>query len=314
MTTPGADQLPDQYDELIGADELAWDAEYNVRKAVPSTELIESIRSTGIKYALTVRPAPDRDIYLIADGWQRYQAGVQVGYETLPCDVYETERALVEARRASINDEWTLEETIKHHVSVYQRYREQGLSKQEAIERTTDTHEIHQSTLWRYRRAYALPPLARSLLKPPEKRTDDEWQQLQKFDPEIKRYQSRLPIDVAARLGKLYTTCDLEEKQVIETAVVLLGVETDIALAVIDGLEPNPDRNPEELLTSELVTDTTTNGVIRLPQSIVTDEEIKGALERHCQQTRRPLADVITELLEDFVEDEMAPIEQPLQT
>lgn len=99
--------LPDNYDELVSIERLVH-GQHNPRQVRPKDELQRSIETNGINRPLVVRPDETQGVYHITDGWQRYQAATECGWEVLPVKVYETPLAALEATETeSIVREWS---------------------------------------------------------------------------------------------------------------------------------------------------------------------------------------------------------------
>jgi ParB-like nuclease domain. len=111
-------KLPSEYDALVSVDSLIHGA-HNPRQMTPSKELRASVAEMGLNQPLIVRPDPTDDVYHITDGWQRYQAATECGWEQLLVQIYEAGLgALAATETASILWEWSSYEWRQYCRSV----------------------------------------------------------------------------------------------------------------------------------------------------------------------------------------------------
>jgi len=116
------EKLPSSFDKLISVDKLIH-GEHNPRRVQPKDSLRKSISRDGLDRALIVRPDPEGDVYHITDGWQRYQAATDCGWERLPVTVYETTlEALKATETASIVREWSMYEWANYCQSLAEQF------------------------------------------------------------------------------------------------------------------------------------------------------------------------------------------------
>lgn len=149
--------LPAEYDQLI-ATELLIHGDHNPRKVHPSSTLRRSIQHRGINRALIVRPDPDNDYYHITDGWQRYQAATDCGWEYLPVKVYDSVMAALEATEVeSIVREWSTYEWAQYCRSLATEVK--ANSRQQRVEKVAEVTDKARSpyTIRKYLDVLELP-------------------------------------------------------------------------------------------------------------------------------------------------------------
>lgn len=294
MREPTEDELPAQFDELVPLERVERD-EYNVRNIKPPESLVESVKKTGFKSPLIVRE--NGGTYLVTDGWERYQAAMQIGLSHVPCEVYEnTLRALREARRGSIQTPWTKHQERKHYVNFYDLCREEGYDHDGALKKTVNEQDVSRRALKRYIDVFNLPSPVLALLKEPENRTESEWERLARFNPNIKKSTSKLPVKAAAALSKHGEGVSTD--RMIEIGVEVLGENGDIAKKIaIDACE-NPNKPISKIREKHLHNLGETQATLGV-SSVVVDNEVKDTLKADSRNRRVPLKKVVKEALEE---------------
>jgi len=126
VTTPteiDSAQLPAAYDELIPIEQLVH-GKHNPRRVRPTDVLRESVAQEGLDRPLIVWWDADREVYQITDGWQRYQAATEAGWEQLPVKICESPLdALQATETASIVRQWSKYEWAQYYKSLDEELR-----------------------------------------------------------------------------------------------------------------------------------------------------------------------------------------------
>lgn len=299
-TTPRPqDELPDTYDDTLPVEQLVH-GEHNPRRVAPTPELRESIRQDGLQRPLIVRPDPKQELYHITDGWQRYQATTELGWERLPVRVYETPLGALEATESeSIVREWTSYEWAQYCRSVASELEadsQNELSRQVA-RRTVKSPK----TVRRYLHALALPEVVHPLLQNGPDGTDQQWLALANHNEDVRRYAG-FSWRVGARLGR--HADDLLEARVLGIAAQAVEYDTtEQALEFVQTAIENPE-TPLSTIHQQVTWDGQHNKYLELPRVIMKVEpQQKEALMEYCAGERRPLPDLVEGQLREFIAD-----------
>ena len=292
QTTPPAAKLPDHYDALIGVDRLMH-GEHNPRNVPPTDELRASIETDGIDRALIVRPDADSDRYHITDGWQRYQAATDCGWEQLPATVYETAiEALAATERTSLGREWTTYDRARFYQSVATELDTEGLTPRKVSCLIANDRAPTALTIQRYLEALSLPAVVHPLFNNGPDGTETQWQALQNHHEAVRQY-GELSWRVLGRLGRRAREHDLSERRVIATAANAVRYDTDTALEFVETAANNPD-TPIEVVNQQIQHSGRINGYFQIP-SVAVDlsEQEQQALMAYCADQRRQLSSVV---------------------
>jgi ParB-like chromosome segregation protein Spo0J len=92
---PDSALLPDEEHRLVHVSELVHGT-HNPRRVQPKETLKQSVEGSGINRPLVVWYDDETEVYHITDGWQRYQAAVNAGWEVLPVTVCDSLREALE--------------------------------------------------------------------------------------------------------------------------------------------------------------------------------------------------------------------------
>lgn len=293
-------RLPDTYDKLVPCSKLRH-GEHNVRSVAPRPELKRSIEKDGIQDALIVRPAATGEQYHVTDGWQRYQAAVELGWEQLPVAVYgDTLSALEAAEAQSIVREWTTYQWATHIRSLYEQLAD-GESVSSAATKMADRTPKSKPTIKRYLNALRLPGEIRPLLKQRQNITDDEWQAAANYRSDVRRFEG-LSWQVAAEVGK--HAGELERDRLLRVALATLGYDTETGKKLVQEAVADPGASVEMLKYRILDGAQTQENWIRIPQTGVRIEnEKKEAVMDYCQRRRVHLSDIVERYIREFADD-----------
>jgi len=291
-------RLPDSYDKLVPINQLRHGT-HNVRRASPSEQLKRSIEKDGLTDALTVRDASDG--YEITDGWQRYQAAVELGWDDLPVNIYtDTLSALEAAEAQSIVREWTTYQAAQHVESLHDELVEEGIAAADAVEVVAERTARSEPTVRRYLRALQLPPELKPLLKTRQNITATEWQTLENYRDDIRRYDglSWKVAEVAGQHRESITDDRLRR-------VVLASIEytADDGKRLIREAARDPDASLKMLQYRLFDGTASEQHLIRIPQTAVRlEDEKKQAVMDYCHDQKVHLSDVVERQVHQFAE------------
>ena len=296
-----AELLPAEYDELIAANLLVH-GEHNPRRVQPSSTLRRSIRHRGLNRPLIVRPDPDTDCYHITDGWQRYQAATDCGWEYLPVRVYESPLAALEATELeSIVREWSTYEWAQYCRSLATEI--EADSRQQRVEKIAELTDKARSpyTIRKYLDVLELPEEIHSLLVDGPVGDAQSWQALQNHNPDVRQYRG-LPWGVAAQLAR--NQSDLPRGRVLGIAAWAVEFETksDAQEFVVTATE-DPQK-PLETIRKEVLFGQQHTRYLEVPRSQVrlTREEKRAVME-HCAETKQSLTDLVRAEIKALVDE-----------
>lgn len=297
---PSDSRLPDSYDELVSTDRLRHGV-HNVRRAAPSEQLKRSIEKDGLTDALTVRQVEDADAYHITDGWQRYQAAVELGWDELPVNVYaDTLSALEAAEAQSIVREWTTYQAAQHVQSLYNELTADGIADDDAAELVAERTARSKPTVRRYLRALELPDDLQPLLKERQNITATEWQTLQNYREDVKQYDG-LSWKVAEVAGQHRDA--LTDDRLRRIVLATLEYTADDGKRLIREAVRDPEA-PLEMLRYRLFDGAgSEHNWIRIPQTGVRlEDEKKEAVMNYCHDRKVHLSDIVERQVRQFAE------------
>ena len=299
-STPPSELLPESYDQLVDIDRLQH-GRYNPRKVRPKEELIESIKRDGLAQPLIVRPAMNSDCYHITDGWQRYQAAVQQGFEQLPVDIYETElSALRAAETASIVREWSIYEWAKHCQAVATEVEASGhraRAKKVAEHVTRDWRTVD-----RYLAVLSLPREIHPLLRGGPDGSAQDWDTLENYRQRIREF-GPLSWEVAEPLARAYRQGKISSQRAIGLAAKAVAYDSEVAAELISrGIEsPSDPLSTVEQLARQY---SDGNQDLWVPRTTVSmSEHNRAAIMTYCAEEHTSVPTLVSELLEQFAED-----------
>lgn len=294
-------RLPDSYDELVEHERLRH-GEHNVRFASPSGELKRSIEKDGIQNPLVVRPVSGSDSYHVTDGWQRYQAAVELGWNELPVNVYTDKLdALEAAERQSIVREWTTFQKAKHVQSLYSELRAEHTTDRQTVETVAEQTAQSEPTVRRHLNALRLPAILHPLLKQKQNVTEAEWNALRNYKKNIRSYNG-LSWQVAAEAGQHVD--QFGEEHLIRLMVVALGYDAEQGCRLVNEAVQDPEASLSMLKYRLFDAGSDHHNWIRVPQTgIRLENEKKEAIIDYCNDRKIHLSDVVEQLIKEFAED-----------
>ena len=294
-----ATQLPDTYDELVAVEKLVH-GDHNPRRVRPTDTLKKSVAWDGLDRPLIVRPDTDREMYHITDGWQRYQAATETGWEYLPVRIYETHlQALRATETASIVREWSMYEWAQYCQSLADEIA--GESNQDIVEAVAAETVHSPQTVRRYLDVLSLPVEIHPLLKDGLDGDNQAWNVLRNHNPDVRQFGD-LWWTVAAQLARKQSS--LAETRVIEIAAN--AVEFDTAADAMEFVElaaSEPD-STIDVIRREVLLGSHHNQYLLVPRvPVKLSQKEKRAVMDHCHRQRQSLSDIVTESITSLASD-----------
>lgn len=284
--------LPAEYDKLIPAESLVH-GKHNPRREQPSATLRRSIQRRGINRPLIVRIDSDDNPYHVTDGWQRYQAATDCGWEYLPTRVYESLRAALTATEVeSIVNQWTTYEWAQYFQSLATDV--EADSRQQRVEKVAALTDKARSpyTVRKYLDVLELPEEIHPLLVDGPAGDEQSWHALQNHNSDVRQYGD-LSWEVAAKLGR--NQSHLPYDRVLGIAAQAVEFETkNGAQEFVETAIQNPQR-PLESIRKEVLFGQQHARYLEVPRVHVRlTREKKRAVMEHCAETNQALTDLVT--------------------
>lgn len=292
-------RLPDGYDTLLPIEQLRHGS-HNVRHASPSEELKSSIEKRGINDAIVVRPA-DGDAYHITDGWQRYQAAVELGWTELPANIYhDTLEALEAAETQSIVREWTTFQWANHARSLCEELSHEDQHYSEVIDSVADRISKSKPTVERYLNALELPELLHPLLKERQNINEQEWKALQNYKEDIRQHDG-VSWKVAAEAGKRADR--VSDQRLIMAVVEAVDYTATDGVTLVNEAIDNPNASLAMIRYRLFDGAGGSHKYLRVPQMQVRlDEEKRESVMDYCHNRKIHLSDLIEKQVKNFAD------------
>jgi ParB/RepB/Spo0J family partition protein len=294
-------KLPSEYDELVSVEKLVH-GQHNPRQVRPKDNLRRSIETSGINRPLIVRPDDEDEVLHVTDGWQRYQAATECGWEVLPVKIYETPlEALVATEVESIVREMSTYEWAVYCESFAAEL--DGNSTGELAEKVADRTGKSLRTVRRYLDVLSLPREVHLLLNDGPTGTEQEWMALKNHNPDVRRYDG-LRWTVAAKLAEKQS--ELDRDRVVGIAVTAVTFDDSNDAKEFIELAADEQDRPLETVRKQVVFGQTHRRYLQIPEvAVPMEEEKKEAVMDYCRARRKPLSAVVKEAVERFAEEKL---------
>ena len=302
-SSPDAALLPDEDHTLVHISKLVR-GQHNPRNETPKQELKQSVAGSGISDPLIVRPDPSDDVYHITDGWQRYQAAVDNGWEMLPVQIYETTmEALDKTKLASIGRrEWDRYAWAKFSQSMANEIRTEGDSKMDVVNSVADELDLRANTVRRYLNVLQLPQVIHPLLTIGPDGTSKQWAQLKAYNEDVRQY-SGLRLRVADRLATVQSSIGSDERVIAIAASAVEFPDPEDAIEFIN-LAAEDDDQRLDMIRREVLVGNDHSQYLTAPRvAVKLPAEKKQAVMEHCHQQRRPLSDIVSETIKSLADE-----------
>ena len=292
--------LPPVYDKLVPIEKLEYD-QYNPRDVAPTDELVASIKRDGVQQSLIVWYDEEENVYRITDGWQRYQAATQVGWEALPVTVYEgVEEALDAIEAESIVREWSTYTWACYCAAIADLVEAPSYSEQ--VQKVAARVTKSKTSVDRYLAALSLPEETHVLLSDGPDGSEQDWQALSNYHEDVKRY-GNLSWVVAAKLGRAYRAREISATRAIALAANAVQYEVDQGLSLVELGCDEPDW-PIRTLHQRVQQDMTGTQYLQVPRvAVPLSKREKQLVMEYCRDNGVPLSILIKDGLQKFAEN-----------
>jgi ParB/RepB/Spo0J family partition protein len=302
-TAPDPSSLPDEDYTLVHISKLVH-GEHNPRRVQPKRTLKQSIEGSGINRPLIVRPAPDEEVYHITDGWQRYQAAIDAGWEQLPVKICDsTLEALDRTKLDSAGcREWSPYDWAQFCRSMAKEIQTKEDSKMDIARRVADAVDLTPNTVRRYLNVLSLPQVIHPLLTVGPDGSETEWSHLQGYNEDVRQYKG-LRLQVADRLATLQSSVSSDERLIAIAATAVEFTEPEDAIEFIE-LAVENDEQRLDMVRREVLVGSDHNQYLIVPRvAVELTTEQKQALMEYCHQHRQSLSEIVTEEITALASD-----------
>ena len=297
-----ASDPPADYDEIVPTESLIH-GEHNPRKVRPDDELKRSVANDGIADPLIVRPDPDRDVYHITDGWQRYQAGVEAGMEAFPVRIYETPvEALQATEKQEFGKPWTTYDWAQCFQSLAEEAGESDESTHSVAAKVAEMTDKARSkvTVQRYLDVLSLPDAIHPLLNDGLSGTSQQWAALQNYNPSVKQYGS-LWWQVAAKIARGPDETPANRQIGIAALAVTFESKSN-AEEFVDEALANPHTDLDTI-RKRVQIGRSYDQYLRVRSDIPLGKDNKEIIIEHLRRNGSSIGGLVEELLRDFADE-----------
>jgi len=278
--------------------------EHNPRRVQPKKRLRQSIKGSGINRPLIVRPDPTEDIYHIIDGWQRYQAATDCGWEVLPVKICDTLlEAFEETNLASIGKrEWTIYDRAQFCRSLYDEIKTEDDSKMAIARRVGDRLDRNPNAVRQYVNVLSLPEEIHPLLTNGPEGTNKQWAVLKNYNEDVQQYNG-LWWEVADILATRQSELSSKDRLIAIAANAVEFSSPDdskefIKQAVVD------ENRPLDMISREVRSGSGHDQYLIVPRvAVKLSAEKKQAVMDHCHQNLTSLSEFVTEEIESLASE-----------
>ena len=300
---PDPDLLPDEDHTLLPVNKLVH-GEHNPRRVPPKHRLRQSISGSGINRPLIVRPDPTEDVYHIIDGWQRYQAATDCGWEVLPVKVCETLlEAFEETNLTSMGKrEWTIYDRAQFCLSLFDELKTDEESKMATARRVGDRLDRDPNAVRRYINVLSLPEVIHPLLTNGPEGTSKQWAVLKNYNEDVRQYNG-LWWEVADILATRQSEVPSKDRLISIAANAVEFSNPDDAKEFIKEAVVDETR-PLDMIRREVRSGSDHNQYLIVPRvAVKLSADEKQAMMDHCHQNRIALSEIVTEEIESLANE-----------
>lgn len=299
-TQPPEAKLPPHYDRILPVEQLIH-GERNPRRVEPTEALIESVADDGLAHPLIVRPDDEADVYHITDGWQRYQAATQAGWEALPVEIYESATAaLVTTEAEELGREWSRYDWARYCRSLSEEIDPDTDSTYGVAKAVSERITRSRQAVQQYLEVLSLPEEIHPLLTEGPPGTDQQWAALKNHNPDVRQY-SDLQWRVAQQIARGSAVSVDRQIGIAAFAVTFRDVEG--ALEFVEEALAQPEtRLPEIRRQVEFGPDHPQ--YLELPRAVRLTDSEKQAVMKYCRRTHQSLSEVIEQSIKEIANRE----------
>ncbi len=300
--------LPDEEHTLVHISKLEH-GEYNPRRVRPKESLKRSVSNSGINRPLIVRPDPEEDLYHVTDGWQRYQAALNAGWEFLPVKICETTmEALDQTGLASIGRrEWSPYEWARFSRWVANEVQHENDSKMDVVHRVAGVIDREPNTVRQYLNIMSLPDVIHPLLTTGPDGSAQQWARLQNYNEDVRQY-SGLTLRVADRLATQQSAVCSDDRIIGIAAYAVEFNESEDAVEFIEMAVEEDEKRLDQIQCEVLTGGDHSEYLIAPRTAVKLSSEKRRAVIKDCHRQCRSVSDVvaetITSLADELTEDD----------
>ncbi len=302
-TVPDPELLPDEEHTLVPVEKLVH-GEHNPRRVPPKERLRQSINGSGINRPLIVRPDPAEDIYHIIDGWQRYQAATDCGWEVLPVKICETLlEAFEETNMASMGRrEWTIYHRAQFCRSLYDELKTEEDSKMAIVRQVAERLDRNPNAVRRYINVLSLPEEIHPLLTNGPEGTSKQWSVLKNYNEDVRQY-SGLWWQVADVLATRQSEISSEDRLIAIASSAVEFSNPENAVEFIKKAASEETRRLDQI-RREVISGGDYDQYLIIPRvAVEVSPAEKQAIMNYCHQQRRHLSGIVSEEIRSLATD-----------
>lgn len=275
----------------IRLDDLRVDP-LNIRQGIwiNDPELVASVKAQGVLETLVVRPDKEGITkYTIVCGSRRYNAALEAGLETVPCNI----RNLSDKQTAILS---YIENMMREDIPKWQNIDWIGKQVEkygvEEVASETGHSIITIATWWGI---YKLPDTVKGLLRPPDQRTRNQKNAILMFNPYNLR--DTLNIGAATTLFTELGYCD--QNTIMETAVFIM--KRRLTNQTVTQFLPlvkiyHQEDSIEEIWMKYKELDDSIHQV-----TLYFLDETWDAIRNACLEKQRPIRELLTSIIENWL-------------
>ena len=299
---PDSASLPDGDYTLIEAEKLVH-GKHNPRNKVPKRELKQSIEGSGMTDPLIVWYESKNDVYHITDGWQRYQAATELGWEMLPAEICDTALEALDKTggKSAGRREWNKYDWAHYCQSLAEEIGTDEMSKTAVIQRVAEKADRDEQTVRRYLNVLELPDVIHPLLKIGPEATNKQWEYLRSFNQEVRQY-SGLTLDIADVLADHQSSVTEDRLIGIASYAVEFGNADDTIEFIERAVEDDDVRL--DMIQREIYAGSDHNQFVIVPRVMVDlPEDQRRALMEYCHRHKQQLSDIVADNIKSLASE-----------
>jgi ParB/RepB/Spo0J family partition protein len=299
---PDSASLPDSGYTLIEAEKLVY-GRHNPRNEVPKRELKQSIEGSGMTDPLIVWYESENDEYHITDGWQRYQAATELGWEMLPAEICDTALEALDKTggKSAGRREWNKYDWAHYCKSLAEEIGTDEMSKTAVIQRVAERADRTEQTVRRYLNVLELPDVIHRLLKIGPEATNKQWEYLRSFNEDVRQY-SGLTLDTADVLADHQSSVTEEQLIGIASYAVEFGNSNDTIGFIEKAVEDDDVRL--DMIQREIYAGSDHNQFIIVPRvKVKLPEDQRRALMDYCLQHKQQPSDIVADNIKSLASE-----------
>ena len=299
---PDSASLPDSDYTLIEAEKLVY-GRHNPRNEVPKRELKQSIEGSGMSDPLIVWYESENDEYHITDGWQRYQAATELGWEMLPAEICDTALEALDKTggKSAGRREWNKYDWAHYCKSLAEEIGTDEMSKTAVIQRVAEKADRDEQTVRRYLNVLELPDVLHPLLNIGPEADSKQWEYLQSFNQDVRQY-SGLTLDTADVLAEHQSSVTTERLIGIASYAVEFGNLDDTTEFIQKAIEDDDARL--DMIQREIYAGSDHDQYLIVPRVMVElPMHQRRELMDYCHQHKQQLSDIVADNIKSLANE-----------